>query len=195
MKNALWGHVACSWRFVTSEHKIDFSHFFLWRSLEAFIKTRFFVFLMKKAFWWRVACYVRAIGEKHDLGPAEHTVATRGLFDSTLPVWIHVFVFFRHDSCGRVIGFRDKTPFLSVFWGAADLTVLKGIIFLTHTKTRSWNTQHVLICRKILILAAGWVPPKNWKFVFCAITSSLFVAHKPRLTRTTCATPFREPDR
>ena len=81
-----------------------------------------------------MACYVRAIGEKHDLGPAEHTVAIRGLFDSTLPVGIHVFVFFCHDSCGRVIGFRDKTPFLSVFFGAADLTVLQGIICLTHKK-------------------------------------------------------------
>ena len=84
-----------------------------------------------------MACYVRAIGEKHDLGPAEHTVAIRGLFDSTLPVGIHVFVFFRHDLCGRVIGFRDKTPFLSVFWGAADLTVLLRIICLTHKKTCS----------------------------------------------------------
>ena len=84
-----------------------------------------------------MACYVRAIGEKHDLGPAEHTVAIRGLFDSTLPVGIHVFVFFCHDSCGRVMGFRDKTPFLSVFVGAADLTVLQGIICLTHKKTRS----------------------------------------------------------
>ena len=81
-----------------------------------------------------MACYVRAIGEKHDLGPAEHTVAIRGLFDSTLPVGIHVFVFFCHDSCGRVIGFRDKTPFLSAFFGAADLTVLWGIICLIHKK-------------------------------------------------------------
>ena len=158
--------------------KLSFSHFFLWRSLEAFIKTRFFIFLMKKAFWWRVACYVRAIGEKHDLGPAEHTVATRGLFDSTLPVWIHVFVFFCHDSCGRVIGFRDKTPFLSVFLGAADLTVLKGIICLTHKKTCSWNTLKVLISGTGRILAAGRVPPKKCKFVFRAITSSLFVAQK-----------------
>ena len=64
-----------------------------------------------------MACYVRAIGEKHDLGPAEHTVAIRGLFDSTLPLGIHFFVFCCHDSCGRAIGFRDKTPFLSVFLG------------------------------------------------------------------------------
>ena len=96
---------------------------------------------MKKAFWWRVACYVRAIGEKHDLSPAEHTVAARGLFDFTVLRGIHIFVFFGHDSCGRVMGSRDKTPFLSVFWGAADLTVLWGIICLKHKKTRSWNTQ------------------------------------------------------
>ena len=195
MKNALWGHIAFPWRSAISGRKINCFHFFFWRSLETFIKTRFFIFLMKKAFWWRVACYVRATGEKHDLGPAEHTVATRGLFDSTLPVWIHVFVFFCHDSCGRVIGFRDKTPFLSVFWGAADLTVLWGIICLKHKKTRSWNTQHVLICDQILIPAAGAVPPKKCEFVFRAITSSLFEAHKPRLTRTRRATPFRQPDR
>ena len=114
--------------------KLIFPTFFLWRSLEAFIKTRFFVFLMKKAFWWRVACYVRAIGEKHDLGPAEHTMATRSLFDSTVPRWIHIFVFFCHDSCGRNIGFCGKTPFLSVFGGAADLTVVWAIICLRHKK-------------------------------------------------------------
>ena len=144
MKNALWGHIAFPWRSAISGRKINFFHFFFWRSLETFIKTRFLIFLMKKAFWWRVACYVRAIRKKHDLGPAEHTVAIRGLFDSTLPLWIHVFVFFRHDSCGRVIGFCDKMPFLSVFFGAADLTVLEGIICLTHKKTCSWNTLKVL---------------------------------------------------
>ena len=120
MKTTLWGHMACSWRSVT--HKIDFYHFFFVALSGGFYKNLFFHFLLKKAFWWRVACHVRSIGEKHDLGPAEHTVAARGLFDFTVPWWIHIFVFFCHDSCGRNTGFCDNTPFLSVFFWAQQIS-------------------------------------------------------------------------
>ena len=104
--------------------KPSFATFFLWRSYEAFITTCFSI-LLKKAFWWRVACHVPSIGPKYDLGPAEHTMAARGLVDFTVHRGIH---FFCHDSCGRVIGFCGKTPFLSGVLGAADLTVLLGIL-------------------------------------------------------------------
>ena len=38
-------------------------------------------------------------------------------------------------------------------------------------------------------------PPNKYEFVFRVSTSSLFVAHKPHLTRPPRATPFRLPDR
>ena len=75
--------MACSWRFVTSEHKIDCSHFFALSG--SFYKNAFFRFFDEESVLVTSACYVRAIGEKHNLGPAAHTVAARGLFDSTVP--------------------------------------------------------------------------------------------------------------
>ena len=44
MKNALWGHMACSWRLVTSGHKLNFSHFFFVALSGDFYKNAFFCF-------------------------------------------------------------------------------------------------------------------------------------------------------
>ena len=146
--------------------------FFLVALSERFYENAFFIFLMKKAFWWRVACVGRAIGEKHDLGPAAHTVAARGLFDFTVPWWIHILVFFVTMHVAVInITFRDKTRFLNVFGGAADLTVVWNT-----KKTCSWNTQK---CGRRW-QRANALPPRfrqqKCEFVFRALTSSLFAA-------------------
>ena len=116
-------------------------------------------------------------------------------------VWLHPacmnsrFCFFSSRfmwPCYRLS--RQNAVFERFFWRSRSHRVKGNYMFDTQ-KTRSWNTQHVLICNQILIPGAGVDPPTKWKFVFRAITSSLFVAHKPHLTRPRRATPFREPDR
>ena len=55
------------------------------------------------------------------------------------------------------MGFRDKTPFLSVFFGAADLTVLWGIMFETQKNMFMKHPKSAQTPR----VGAYWVPPRT----------------------------------
>ena len=123
MKNALWGHIAFPWRSAISGRKIMFSHFFFLTLSGDFHKNTFFHFFDEESVLVTCGVLCPCYRGKTRSGP---NGAHRG---SQRPVWLHRapgnshFDFFCHDSCGRVVRFRDKTPFLDGFLGAAGLTV------------------------------------------------------------------------
>ena len=83
MRNALWGHVACSWRFVTSEHKIDFSHFFFVALSAGFYKNVFFHFFDEESVLVTCGVLCPCYRGKARSGPSG---AHRG---NQRPVWLH----------------------------------------------------------------------------------------------------------
>ena len=61
------------------------------------------------------------------------------------------------------MGFCDKTPFLIVFLGAADLTVVRAITFLKHKKNTFVEHPKMREALAARERGAGSLPPKKMR--------------------------------
>ena len=136
-----------------------------------------------------MACHVPPIGEKNDLGPAEHSVAARGLFDFTVRQGIYMFVLLLSRFMWPCYGVLRQNAVLERFGGRSRSHRVKGFytfeaqkgMFMKHPKM--WNKQYETQTRTRRGAA------KKMRIRVSCVNSSLFVAQKRSQPPPPRATP------